>query len=124
MSDYKELTATEIAAKVKQARLSAVEIAEEALKFAKTEGKELNAFITLCEAKALKQAEVIDDKVKAGEPVGKLAGVPVAIKDNICYRNYETTTCASHIIESIEHQIKAVGVFDEPLNLFRVADVA
>jgi len=98
MSDYRSLTATEIAAKVKQARLSAVEVTLEALNLARTEGKELNAFITLCEEKALKQAKVIDEKAKAGKPVGLLAGVPIAVKDNICYTDYQTT-CGSHILE-------------------------
>jgi len=98
MSDYRKLSAAEIAARVKQAHLSAVEIVQEALDLAKTEGKELNAFITLCEEKALQQARAIDEKVRAGESAGALAGVPVAIKDNICYSGCKTT-CGSHILE-------------------------
>jgi len=58
----------------------------------------VNAYITLCEEAALKRAEEIDEKVKTGEPLGKLAGVPIAIKDNICTDGIKTT-CASKMLE-------------------------
>jgi aspartyl-tRNA(Asn)/glutamyl-tRNA(Gln) amidotransferase subunit A len=98
MPDYKNVTAQQIASQVRGRKLSAVEIAQEAIRLAKTEGKELNAFITVCEDKALAQAKAIDDKVKAGDSVGVLAGVPIAIKDNISYTDYPCT-CASHILD-------------------------
>ncbi len=99
MSDYKSLTATEIAESVKAGKHSAVEIAKEAIRLAKTEGKELNAFITICEEKALRQAAEVDEKVKSKQAVGRLAGVPIAIKDNISYTDYPCT-CGSHILEA------------------------
>ncbi len=98
MSDYKSLTATEIAESVKAGKRSAVEIAKEAIRLATTEGKELNAFVTICEEKALRQAAEVDERVKGKEAVGRLAGVPVAIKDNISYTDYPCT-CGSHILE-------------------------
>ncbi|ADL51756.1 Asp-tRNA(Asn)/Glu-tRNA(Gln) amidotransferase subunit GatA [Clostridium cellulovorans] len=58
----------------------------------------VNAYITICEEAALKRAEEIDEKVKTGEPLGKLAGVPIAIKDNICTDGIKTT-CASKMLE-------------------------
>ncbi|MCM2272951.1 MAG: amidase family protein, partial [candidate division Zixibacteria bacterium] len=110
--DYKSLTASEIAESVSAGKLSALELAKEAIRLAKTEGKDLNAFITICEEKALAQAAEIDGLVKKGDPstalrakggdvqvtVGKLAGVPVAIKDNISYTGYPCS-CGSHILQ-------------------------
>lgn len=98
MFEYKELTASHIASGVREGKLSAVEIAQESIRLAKTEGKEVNAFITVCEEKALKQAQAVDEKVKRGENPGVLAGVPVAIKDNISYTDY-LTSCGSHILD-------------------------
>ncbi len=106
MSDYKSMTAAEIAKAVSSGKLSAVEITKEALELARTEGEKLNAFITLCEEKALNQAAEIDQKVKKGRdgtppPAFPLCGVPVAIKDNISYTGYKTT-CGSHILEDYQ----------------------
>ena len=107
MSDYKSLSAHEIADGVTSGKLSAVELTQEALKLAKTEGKEINAFITICEEKALKQAGEIDkSKEKKGKP---LAGVPVAIKDNISYTDY-LTSCASHILNDYKPPYNATVV--------------
>jgi aspartyl-tRNA(Asn)/glutamyl-tRNA(Gln) amidotransferase subunit A len=98
MSDYKSLTASEIASSVASGKQSAVEIAKDAIRLAKTEGKELNAFITICEEKALRQAAEVDACVISKRTVGSLAGVPIAIKDNINYTDYPCT-CGSHILE-------------------------
>ena len=73
MSDYKTLTAKEMADGVKSGQLSAVELVKEAINLAKTEGKALNAFICLCEEKALKQAAAVDveavvEVLEGGEP--------------------------------------------------------
>ena len=107
MPVYKSLSAHEIAAGVSSGKLSAVELAQEALKLAKTEGKEINAFITICEEKALKQAREIDSSKNKKEK--RLAGVPVAIKDNISYTDY-TTTCASHILDGYKPPYNATVV--------------
>ncbi len=101
MSEYKKLSASEISAKVKSRELKAVDIAREAIELAKTDGKKLNAFITICEEKALAQAEAIDKKLENGDAQGDLLGVPVALKDNIIYQDYETT-CGSHILDKFK----------------------
>jgi len=92
------MSAVEIAAGIKTGRFSAQSITEQALNRAKTRGRELNAFITICEDKAFEQSEIVDKKIARGEKVSLLAGVPVALKDNICYTGY-AMTCGSHIIE-------------------------
>ncbi|WP_415470533.1 Asp-tRNA(Asn)/Glu-tRNA(Gln) amidotransferase subunit GatA [Clostridium saccharoperbutylacetonicum] len=58
----------------------------------------VNAFLTLTCDKALAKAREIDKKIKAGEKLGKLAGIPIAIKDNICTEGINTT-CASKMLE-------------------------
>lgn len=58
----------------------------------------INAFLTLTCDEALAKAKEIDAKIKAGESLGRLAGIPIAIKDNICTEGVHTT-CASKMLE-------------------------
>ncbi|MEM1582252.1 MAG: Asp-tRNA(Asn)/Glu-tRNA(Gln) amidotransferase subunit GatA [Candidatus Bathyarchaeia archaeon] len=64
----------------------------------KVDGK-INAFITPTLNEALEKAREIDKKISRGENVGRLAGVAVAVKDNICTLNIRTT-CASQMLEN------------------------
>jgi aspartyl-tRNA(Asn)/glutamyl-tRNA(Gln) amidotransferase subunit A len=48
----------------------------------------LNAFNEVFEQEALQQATELDRKMKSGETTGRLAGMVIAIKDNICYKGY------------------------------------
>lgn len=98
MNQRRSSTAAEIAASVRSGNSSAGAVTRQALESATSLGKELNAFITLCEEKALAQAEAVDAKAKAGALLGPLAGVPIAIKDNISYTDYPCT-CASRILQ-------------------------
>lgn len=59
----------------------------------------VGAYLSLYKNRALEQAKAIDDKIAAGRSVGALAGVPVAVKDNMC-TSFGTTTCASKILEN------------------------
>ena len=97
--NYGDLTAAEIVRQVKSGQLNAVDLAETALNLAESEGRRLNAIITVCHRRALSQAETIDQKVIAGEKLPLLAGVPVIVKDNIVYSGYPTT-CGSRILEN------------------------
>lgn len=58
----------------------------------------IDGFITLCEEEALIAAKKIDERAARGESLGKLAGVPIALKDNICTDGI-LTTCASKMLE-------------------------
>lgn len=58
----------------------------------------VGAYLSLYREQALEQAKEIDDKIAAGQPVGPLAGVPIAIKDNLC-TTFGATTCGSKILE-------------------------
>jgi len=59
----------------------------------------VGAYVSLYKEQALKQAEAVDAKIAAGQTVGALAGVPIAIKDNMCTA-FGATTCASKILEN------------------------
>ena len=60
---------------------------------------ELNAFISIDADGALQQAEDIDRRRNAGEKVGRLAGLPIGIKDNICQKD-RPTTCGSRMLQN------------------------
>jgi len=91
--------ATLIAKKVKSGEIKAVDVAKEYLARIKEKDETINGFLEVFTDSALKKASEIDLKIAQGKPVGKLAGVPVAIKDNMLYKNHHMT-CASKILEN------------------------
>jgi aspartyl-tRNA(Asn)/glutamyl-tRNA(Gln) amidotransferase subunit A len=60
---------------------------------------EINAFITLDEEQALLKADEVDLRISKGDPVGPLAGIPIALKDLICTKGLRTT-CGSRILHN------------------------
>lgn len=95
--DYLSLTAWEIAEKIKNKEVSSIEITKLTIERAKSLNATINGYITICEEEALKKAAEVDAKITAGETVSPLAGVPYAMKDNICTKNI-LTTCASKML--------------------------
>ena len=95
--DILDLSAVELSAKIKSGEVTATEAVEAV--FAQIEQKEdtLNCYVTLDKEGALKAAEEVQKKIEAGELTGPLAGVPVAIKDNMCTEGM-LTTCSSKIL--------------------------
>jgi aspartyl-tRNA(Asn)/glutamyl-tRNA(Gln) amidotransferase subunit A len=69
----------------------------------------LNSFLALDEEGALAAADAVDTAVAAGETPGRLAGVPVALKDNLCQRGVPTT-CASRMLETYRPPYEARAV--------------
>lgn len=69
------------------------------LGFIKENDAELGAYITVCEEEALAAAELIDKRRINGEELSLLAGIPFALKDNICVKGIRTT-CASRMLEN------------------------
>ena len=59
----------------------------------------INSYITLTKEKAYKEAEEIDRKIAEGESISDLAGIPMAVKDNICTKGIRTT-CGSKMLEN------------------------
>jgi len=99
VKEVHQLTAQEIAAGVKGRKLSAVDVANAFLARAKTWDPKIKAFVALLENDALAQAKAVDEKIARGEDAGTLAGVPVAVKDNMCVRGTKTT-CSSKILQN------------------------
>jgi aspartyl-tRNA(Asn)/glutamyl-tRNA(Gln) amidotransferase subunit A len=91
-------TAGQIAAAVRGGERSARSVVEEAL--ASTAGADdgIHAFVILLADEARSAADAVDQAVAAGRDPGPLAGVPVALKDNLCTRGIPTT-CSSRILE-------------------------
>ncbi len=93
------MSSREITKLVKQGQLPAVEVISSVLeRITQVEGR-IHAFISIMKGEALKRAQEIDKKLKEGKQVGRLAGVPIAIKDNMCTAGTRTT-CGSHILEN------------------------
>jgi aspartyl-tRNA(Asn)/glutamyl-tRNA(Gln) amidotransferase subunit A len=92
-------SAEEIRDAVRSGKTQAVEVTRAALARISEVDPILRAFITVDEEKALARAVAVDEWIRQGGAGLHLAGVPVAIKDNICTRNLRTT-CGSRILES------------------------
>ena len=77
---------------------SALELANEALRFAEAENAKTNAYLRFSPERALAAAQSVDKKIAQGEDPGPLGGVPLAIKDVIVTKGL-TTTCGSRLLE-------------------------
>ena len=105
-----DLTAVELGKKIKSGETSAVEAAKESIASINKLESKINAFVTVIdEKKILEAADNVQKRIEAGELTGPLAGVPVAIKDNMC-TNGILTTCSSKILGNFVPPYKATAV--------------
>ena len=79
--------------------ISAVELTERYLKMIETKDGEIQAFLDIRREQALREAEAVDHRIMRGERVDLLAGIPGALKDNMCLRG-ERTTAGSKILDN------------------------
>ncbi len=89
--------------------VSAVSLVQEALDKAHQYQKDYHIFNFINDVEALKKAAAIDEKIKNGEPAGRLAGVPYALKDNFLSPEGGTTASA-HILEEFTSPVTATSV--------------
>ena len=99
MKNICELTAHEIREMYEKKEITVPEVVKAYFDKIKVDDEKIKAFITLCEDEAMKKAEEVQAKYDAGEKMGPLAGIPIAIKDNMCTKGIRTT-CASKMLEN------------------------
>ena len=92
------MSAVELAAAIRSGQQSAVDAIELHLATIHQDDHQIHAFNLVMEQEARDQAAEIDRRIAAGEDPGPLAGVPIALKDNLCTRGIPTT-CSSRILE-------------------------
>ena len=118
--DITELTVHELIEKLEKKELTSTEIIQSYVDRIKEKEPEVQAFVTILEEEALKQAKNIDEKRKLGEITNKLAGIPIGIKDNMCTKGIKTT-CSSRMLENFVSHYDATVV--EKLNSENLIDL-
>ena len=106
-----DLTAVELGKKIKAGEVTVVEATRAALAQIKALDPTLNSYVTVDEEGALKRAEEIQKQIDDGTLTGPLAGVPVAIKDNMCTEGM-LTTCSSKILYNFKPTYTAEAVLN------------
>jgi aspartyl-tRNA(Asn)/glutamyl-tRNA(Gln) amidotransferase subunit A len=99
MPKLQQLTARETIQKIQGNEATAEECVHAVFERIQTLEDKINSYVTLVEEEALKKAKQIDRKVSEGKPVGKLAGVAIAVKDAICTQGIPTT-CSSRMLKN------------------------
>lgn len=104
-----DLTAVELAKEIKAGNVTAVEAMKAVLEQIDKTEDDLNCYVTIDKEKALLDAERVQKEIEAGTLTGPLAGVPVAIKDNMCTEGM-LTTCSSKILGNFVPAFSAEAV--------------
>jgi len=104
-----DLSAKELRDSISAGRISSVEATKAVFERIDKLEPVIGAYISTCRDKALEKAADVDRRIAVGQAVGKLAGVPVAIKDNMC-TTFGATTCASRILENFHAPYNATVV--------------
>lgn len=102
-------TAAELSEKIKAGEYTAVEAMEAVFERIGEKEQEYHCYITLDRESALNRAKEVQRKIEAKELTGPLAGVPVAVKDNLCTKGV-LTSCASKILENFVPAYSATAV--------------
>lgn len=109
--DILSFTALELGKMIKEKRASVLDAVKAVIERAKAVEQEINSYVTLDEEGALKQAEEVQRLIDSGTLTGPLAGVPVAVKDNLCIEG-QLTTCSSKILSGFKPIYTAEAVLN------------
>ena len=107
--NLKNITADKLVALYKNRDLTVTEVIKNVYEEIGRRDKDVRAFLSLCPDRALDEARRQDAKIEAGEPMEPLAGVPIAVKDNINVRDLPAT-CGSKILEGYVPPFTATAV--------------
>ncbi len=107
--DILKMTAVELSAAIKDGKTTAVEAARASLERIAEKEEQYHCYLTIDRQGVLKQAEEVQMRIEKGELTGPLAGVPMAVKDNLCTAGM-LTTCASRILENFVPPYSAEAV--------------
>lgn len=107
--DILEYSAVELSSVIKAGKLTAIEAMGAVFARMDELESEINAYVTVDREQALQAAIDVQKKIDKGELTGPLAGVPVAIKDNMCTEGM-LTTCSSKILENFIPTFSAEAV--------------
>ena len=94
----KKYSIKDLVNKIQNKEISCEEVIDFYIKEIEKKEDKIDAFLSLDKENAIKKAKYLDEKIVKGEKVGLLAGIPIAIKDNMCTRGVKTT-CASKMLE-------------------------
>ena len=104
-----DCTAVELGKKIKAGEYTAIEAMEAVFARIGEKEEEYHCYITADKESALERAAAVQKKIEAGQLAGPLAGVPVAVKDNLCTKGV-LTSCASKILENFVPPYSATAV--------------
>ncbi|MCF2682939.1 Asp-tRNA(Asn)/Glu-tRNA(Gln) amidotransferase subunit GatA [Faecalicatena contorta] len=109
--DITSLTAVELGKKIKAKEISVMDAVKASIAQIEKVEKDVHSFVTVDKEGALKRAEEVQKQIDDGILTGPLAGVPVAIKDNMCTKGM-LTTCSSKILENFRPTFTSEAVLN------------
>ncbi|MBP7049406.1 MAG: Asp-tRNA(Asn)/Glu-tRNA(Gln) amidotransferase subunit GatA [Phycisphaerae bacterium] len=104
-----DLTAMELRDRIAAGQIGSVEATRAVLERIERVDPTVGAYLSIFRDRAMEAAEAVDRRIAAGEQVGPLAGVPVAVKDVMC-TSFGATTCGSRILENFHSPYDATAV--------------
>ena len=104
--ELESMTALELAAKIRQREVSVLDGVKEVFDQIESKEDKVHAYLDTYKKEAYARAKEVEKGIQDGTYTGPLAGVPIAVKDNICIKG-KKTTCASKILDNFVPQYNA-----------------
>ena len=96
---YLQMSALELGKAIREGRTTSPEVVEAFYQHIEKTNETYSCFISLTKELALEKAQEVQARIRSGEFISDVAGVPIALKDNICTKG-QRTTCASKMLEN------------------------